>query len=136
MNVFRERKPLKKQLFIILLVFIIIAGYMILEFGSALFQEGNPVLILTAIGKLELSKSHYERFSKTNTGIRYVSKNTGDPRYDVIKDLMKEKEWEYTEQIGAGLVFEKDGETIVVETSQYSKRYFLWSIPYEIEVRD
>ncbi|MEW5591970.1 hypothetical protein ABGT24_00145 [Peribacillus frigoritolerans] len=123
---------MKKFLQVMFLLFILIIGLILLRFGSALFQEGNPTPILTSIVNLELEKSDYELFSETNIHNKYVSDNTGIYRYDVIKGFMKEKGWDFKEQMGSGLVFKKDEQTIVVETRQYSKHYILWNIPKEV----
>ncbi|MCM3677412.1 hypothetical protein M3699_27505 [Peribacillus simplex] len=123
---------MKKFLQVMFLFFILIIGLILLRFGSALFQEGNPTPILTSIMNLELEKSDYELFSETNIHNKYVSDNTGIYRYDVIKGFMKEKGWDFKEQMGSGLVFKKDEQTIVVETRQYSKHYILWNIPKEV----
>ncbi|MFJ8067326.1 hypothetical protein ACIQZD_00005 [Peribacillus sp. NPDC096447] len=123
---------MKKFLQVMFLLFILIIGLILLRFGSALFQEGNPTPILTSIMNLELEKSDYELFSETNIHNKYVSDNTGIYRYDVIKGFMKEKGWDFKEQMGSGLVFKKDEQTIVVETRQYSKHYILWNIPKEV----
>jgi predicted RNA binding protein YcfA (HicA-like mRNA interferase family) len=123
---------LKKFILVMFLLFILTIGLILLRFGSALFQEGNPTPILTSIINLELQKSDYELFSETNIHNKYVSENTGIYRYDVIKEFMKEKGWDFKEQMGSGLVFKKDEQTIVVETRQYSKHYILWNIPKEV----
>ena len=123
---------LKKLLLTMLLLLILMTGLITLRFGSALFQEGNPIPILTSIMGLELSNSDYEQFSESNDRNRYVSTNTGDSRYHVIKEFMKEKGWGFKEQMGSGLVFENDEEILVVETKQYSKHYILWNIPSEV----
>lgn len=105
--------------------------FIIFRFGSALFQEGNPTPILSSILKLELSNSNYEQFETTKRN-SYVSENIGYSRYDVIKGLMKEKGWDFKEQIGSGLIFEKNEKTLIVETRQYSKHYIIWDIPNEV----
>ncbi|EPD53791.1 hypothetical protein HMPREF1210_00614 [Paenisporosarcina sp. HGH0030] len=122
---------MKKNFLTMLLLLILMTGLITLRFGSALFQEGNPIPILTSIMGLELSNSDYEQFSESKIRNRYVSPNTGNSRYNVIKEFMKEKGWDYKEQMGSGLVFENDEETLVVETKQYSKHYILWNIPSE-----
>ncbi|SDK11447.1 hypothetical protein [Natronincola ferrireducens] len=125
---------MKKPLFIILMVFILLFGFITLRFGSALRQEGNPIPILTSIIKLELTNSDYQQFSETNNGYRYVSKTTRNSSsgYDSIKEFMKEKGWRFKEQAGAGFVFEGDEETVVIETRLYSKHYFLWYVPKKV----
>lgn len=122
---------LKKILLTMLLLLIIMTGLITLRFGSALFQEGNPLPILTSIMDLELSNSEYEKFSESKIRNRYVSANTGKFRTNVIKEFMKEKGWDFKEQMGSSLVFENDEETLVIETRQYSNHYILWSIPSE-----
>ena len=123
---------LKKLLLIVFPLFILMLGFIVLRFGSALFQEGNPTPILNSILNLELSNSDYEQYSETNKRNRYVSENTGYSRYDVVKGFMKEKGWYFKEQMGSGLIFEKNEKTVVVETKQYSKHYILWDIPAEV----
>jgi hypothetical protein len=119
---------LKKFLLIAFLLFVLFAGFLTFRFGSALSQEGNPIPILISISKIELSNSDYEWFSKTDKSNRYI----GESRFDVIKDIMNKNGWDFKEQMGAGLVFDKGGQNIVVETRQYSRHYLLWNIPNEV----
>lgn len=128
---FSRGMNLKKILLTMLLLLILMTGLITLRFGSALFQEGNPLPILTSIMGLELSNSDYEQFSESKIRNRYVSENTGKSRNNVIKEFMKEKGWDFKEQLGSSLVFENDEETLVIETRQYSNHYILWSIPSE-----
>lgn len=120
---------MKRKLLIVLILFVLILGLFILRYGSVLTQEGNPIPILTSIIKLELLNSDYMEFSTTNFGNRYVSENVGNSRYDVVKKFMKEKGWDFKDQMGAGLVFEKNEDVITIGTRQYSKHYFLWDVP-------
>ena len=128
---FSRGMNLKKILLTMLLLLILMTGLITLRFGSALYQEGNPLTILTSIMGLELSNSDYEQFSESKIRKRYVSANTANSGYNVIKEFMKEKGWDFKEQKGSGLVFENDEETLVIETRQYSKHYILWNIPSE-----
>lgn len=101
------------------------------EFWSLYFYLDNPIPILSSIMKLELLNNDYQLFSDKPIRNRYVSE-TGDHQYDFVKEFMKEKGWEYKEQMGAALVFEKGGENIIIETRQYSKYYFIWNVPEEV----
>ena len=114
------------------MLLILLFVFITLRFGNALMQEGNPIPILTSIIKLELTNSNYQQFSKINNGNRYVSKNIKSSRTDLVKEFMKEKDWDFKEQMGAGLVFEKDEEVVTISTRLYSKHYFLWDIPKEV----
>ena len=115
-----------------LLLLILIIGLLTFRFGSALSQEGNPLPIFSSIFVLEFSDSDYEQFAESETQNRYVSANTGESRYDALEEFMKENGWEFREQLGSGLVFEKDEETLVIETRQFSKDYFLWDVPGDV----
>ncbi|HHW36264.1 MAG TPA: hypothetical protein GXX18_03080 [Bacillales bacterium] len=110
----------------------IILGFIGLRFGSALTQEGNPIPYLTAIIKYELSNNGYERVLETSNEIRYVSEFEVKHPLGMAKEFMKRRGWEFKEQVGSGLVFERNKEVITIETRQYSKRYFIWDVPKKI----
>ncbi|WP_127507041.1 hypothetical protein [Paenibacillus humicus] len=120
---------MKRILLAATMLVVLFAGFLTLRFGSALSQEGNPLPILYSISKLEFSKSSYEPYSKTDKSTRFVSENTGESRYDAVKDIMWKNDWDFKEQLGSGLIFEKNGQTKVVETRQFSKHYILSVIP-------
>ncbi len=109
-------------------------GFIILSYGRALTQEGNPIPILTSIMKLELLNSGYEKISDTNNELKYVSEYKYKEKYPygIAMEFMKEKGWDFKEQMGAGLVFQKNEEVIVIETKHYSKHYYLWDVPKEV----
>ncbi|GMK43713.1 hypothetical protein PghCCS26_08400 [Paenibacillus glycanilyticus] len=107
-------------------------GFIVLRFGSALSQEGNPAPILSAIAKLEYSDESHMRFDATDKGSRYVSANSGQDRYEPVKAYMKQYGWSFKEQMGSGLMFERNGQSSVIETRLYSKHYYLWDIPNEV----
>jgi hypothetical protein len=123
---------LKKVLVVVILFLVLLFGFLVLRFGSALTQEGNTISILTSIMKLELSNNKYEKISDTKNKLTYVSDYKKNSPYRTAEQFMKEKGWDFKEQIGSGLVFEKSGEVIVIETRQFSRHYFLWSVPNEI----
>lgn len=123
---------MKKILITGILLLVLFTGFLTFRFGSALSQEGNPLPILSSIAKLEFANSSYEQYSKTEKNTSYVSLNTGESRYDVIKDIMKDNGWDFKEQMGAGLIFDKNGQTKVVETRQYSRHYILFDIPNDV----
>lgn len=122
-----------RKVFITILLFIlVIFGFIGFRFGSALTQEGNPIPYLIAITKYELSNSEYEKVLETSSGIRYVSEYEIKYPLGMAKEFMKKEGWKFKEQLGSGLVFEKDKEVITIETRQYSKHYFIWEVPKDI----
>ena len=120
---------LKKVLIAVLLFFFLFFGFIGFRFGSALTQEGNPVPYLIGISKYELSNNGYEEVLETTNEIRYISEFEEKYPLGMAKEFMKNKGWKFKEQMGSGLVFEKDKETITIATRQYSKHYFIWDIP-------
>lgn len=123
---------MKKVLIAAFLFFFLFFGFIGLRFESALTQEGNPVPYLIGISKYELSNNGYEEVLETTNEIRYISEFEGEYPLGMAKEFMKTKGWEFKEQIGSGLIFEKDNETITIETRQYSNHYYIWDIPKEI----
>lgn len=123
---------MKKFLITVILLLVLFAGFLTFRFGSALSQEGNPLPILSSIAKLEFTNSSYEQYSKTEKNTSYVSLNTGESRYDVIKDIMKDNGWDFKEQMGSGLIFDKNGQNKVAETRQFSRHYILFDIPNDV----
>ena len=107
-------------------------GFIGLRLGSALTQEGNPIPYVISITKYELFNDEYEKVLETTNAVRYLSEYEKKHPYGVTKEFMKSRDWEFKEQIGSGLVFEKNKEIITISTRQYSKQYFIWDVPKEI----
>jgi hypothetical protein len=105
-----------------------ILGFIMGVYGKVIFQEGNPIPLISSIIKLEFSNEKYVKYSSVPD--KYISEVKADAEsYKVMKDFMMEKGWTFKEQMGAGFIFEKDGELMAIGTRQYTKKYFLWSIP-------
>lgn len=120
---------MKKVLIIVLLFLLLSLGFIVIRFGNALTQEGNPIPYITSIMKLELSNNGYEQVADTMNGKRYVSEYEKKYPHGITIEFMKDKGWEFKEQIGSGFVFEKDKEDITISTRMYSKHYFIWDVP-------
>ncbi|WP_413299143.1 hypothetical protein AA0X95_15015 [Bacillus sp. 1P10SD] len=112
----------------LVIVFAIGSGLVMSTFGSAIYQEGNPLPILVSAIKLQFYKTEYVQFSKTEKRSRFLSESKGNDGYLVVEEFMKSKGWSFREQMGSGLIFTKNGEDAVVEVRQYSKHYFIWEI--------
>jgi hypothetical protein len=111
-----------------IIVFVIGCGLVMSMFGSALFQEGNPLPIVFSAIKLQFSETNYVQFVKTEKRSRYLSESKEKDQYVVIEDFMNSKGWMFQEQMGSGLIFTKNGEDAVVEVRQYSRHFFIWEI--------
>ncbi|WHY88872.1 hypothetical protein QNH39_13980 [Neobacillus novalis] len=126
-----------QRIFITFIIILAIGSAIIISsFGSVLFQEGNPVPLMVSAMKLHLFDSEYVEFSKTEKRSRYLSKNIGDSRYDIVKEFMKSKGWIYEEQMGSGLIFVQDDREAIVETRQYSKYFIIWDVQQALFTSD
>ncbi|MDV2887678.1 hypothetical protein RYX45_21140, partial [Alkalihalophilus pseudofirmus] len=94
----------------------------------SVFQEGNPVPLLVSAVKLHLSKSPYVQVTKSEKRIRFLSISTTTNHDEIVKKCMRTMGWDFKEQMGAGLIFTKNGEDAVVEVRPYSRKYFIWEI--------
>lgn len=119
---------MQKTFITLIIVFALGSSMIICSFGSVLFQEGNPLPIISSALKLQFSDSEYVQFSQTEKRSRYLSINIGDRRYDVVKGFMKSQGWIYEEQMGSGLIFSKDGKEAIVETRQYTSHFIIWDV--------
>ncbi|MEH7438644.1 hypothetical protein V7182_14320 [Neobacillus drentensis] len=119
---------MKNLVITLVIIFALVSGLVMSTFGSAIYQEGNPLPILVSAIKLQFSDSNYAQFSKTEKRSRYLSEKKGNDGYLVVEKFMKSKGWSFREQMGSGLIFTKNGEDAVVEVRQYSKHYFIWEI--------
>jgi hypothetical protein len=105
-------------------------------YGSVLFQEGNPLPLVASIVKLKLTDTEYVQFAKTEKQSRYLSTNKGKNQLKVVKEFMKAKGWNFTEQMGAGLIFYKDEKEAIVLTRQFSRHFVIWDISKSITYSD
>lgn len=124
-------KRVKKKIMIVLSTLIVtftLLGFFIGVFGNVLFQEGNPIPVISSIIKLEFTNAEYVEFATTPN--RYISEvKSGPDRHSVVKEYMQDNGWKFKEQMGSGLVFINGDEQRTISTRQYTKNYFIWSIP-------
>lgn len=124
-------KRIKSKILTVITTIIVtfsVLGFILGAYGKVIFQEGNPIPLISSIIKLEFSKVEYVKYS--DAADKYIAEVKADgENYKVMKDIMKEKGWTFKEQMGSGFIFEKDGEIMTIGTRQYTKKYFLWTIP-------
>jgi len=117
MEVVVIRRPI-----IILVSVILILG--LIKISPVILQEGNPVPILKGI--VELSTSDDKIIQISENPQRYLTKTSaGDTP---LIDLMNKEGWEFVEQMGAGYVFSKAGDRLVITSVQYTGEYRIWTL--------
>lgn len=89
-----------------------------------------PLLMdkLSAIEKLKNTDEKIVEVSTEDDSIWYITKSENKGMSladDNIKQMIGSKGWQFKEQDGAGLFFEKDGEKLVVITEMWTTKYVL-----------
>jgi hypothetical protein len=114
----------KKPLIILITVVLLCAASFFL-YSPVLFQEGNPWPQIKGIVQLTFSNADMIRLSGSDTVYMTKSENA----QEIIKNFMEDKEYEFTEQMGAGYFFKSStGESAVATHKYYSRYYSLWRI--------
>lgn len=115
----------RKYIFLPLLIFLII-GLFLFCYAPVIFQEGNPWPQIKGIIQLSFTNNNLVQLSSgENT---YMTKSQNG--LEVIKSYMKNREYDFIEQMGSGYIFKStSGETVIITDKQYSRFYLLWNIP-------
>jgi hypothetical protein len=113
----------KKALFFIL-VALLALGVFLVFYSSVIFQEGNPWPQIKGIVRLNFGQ---EDVVKLDIGEnKYITKNDNP---EIIKSFMKDRGYDFTEQMGSGYLFKSNTGTSAVAVHRYYSRYYsLWSI--------
>ena len=115
-----------KKLIIIIAMFLVIGSISgVLIYNKVIFQEGNPVPIVAGISKLSFTNRDIVKISD-NPRWYIISSKDG---YDPIINIMEGEDWEYIEQIGSGLIFEKGDERLTISTVQFTRWYRIVKFP-------
>jgi len=116
---------MNKRFSIILLIVIFIPGMFFLWCSPILFQEGDLRPLLRGIVQLSIGNTGMVSLSGSDNTYMTKSKNG----QEVIKNFMKSKGYEFTEQMGAGYLFKSStGKNAVVTHRYYSRYYSLWKV--------
>jgi hypothetical protein len=112
----------------LLVIFIVLIAF---RYGHLLTKDEGTIRLVAAISILDSTSRDYVEFDETIFVTRYVSENSGESRYDIIKKVLSDLGWSYKTQEGAALFFRKDKDVVVVETKLFTANYFLWDVPIE-----
>ncbi len=86
---------------------------------DVIFQEGNPVKMVIAIGKLHISDEKIVLISERPK--KYIVRNKDG--FQPFIEMMEDQGWEYSDQMGAGLIFEKKGIKHTATSRMYTRYY-------------
>lgn len=88
----------------------------------------NNLSAKEAIEKLKNTDEKIVEVATENDSIWYITKSESKGMSladDNLKLMIGSKGWQFKEQAGAGLIFEKDGKKLVVTTEMWTTKYVL-----------
>lgn len=103
---------------VIAVILVIVLAGIIFE-KDVIFQEGNPARMFVAISKLHFSGEKIVQISSIPD--KYIVRNNDG--YQPFIELKEKQGWKYVEQIGAGLIFEKNGIKHTCVSRMFTKYY-------------
>jgi hypothetical protein len=97
-----------------------------LLFGAIIFQEGNPVPVLQALARLELSEEPITRI--TGADVKYIQ--TVGPETP-LTEYLAAYGWSFRERLGAGIFYQKRDSALFAEARMLTRRYVVYQLDRE-----
>lgn len=123
-----------KKLWFGLVTIILIVGCYV--FVYKLFYPEHPIESLSTkeiLTTLKNSNEEIVELVEEKNFTWYIAKNNGTNGIadvnEKIKHMVDQKGWSFQEQLGSGLIFEKEGEELIVTTQMWTSNYVLIQIP-------
>ncbi len=113
----------KKNLFLISSIFLA-TGIFVFFYSPVIFQEGNPWPQIKGIAQLTLGGSDMAKLSDSDNKYLTKSKEGGDS----VDSFLKNKGYEFVEQMGSGYFYKSPDRDIIMTRRQYSRFYVIWTI--------
>ncbi|MDD4611152.1 MAG: hypothetical protein PHU73_04360 [Patescibacteria group bacterium] len=118
-----EHQSKNKKVLLITSLAILVLSIFVIFYSSVIFQEGNPWPQIKGIAQLTFGNKD---IVKLDTGEnKYITKSNNS---EIIKSIMKEKGYDFTEQMGSGYFYKSSDKTVVLTRRQYSRFYTIWTI--------
>jgi len=119
-----EHSSKNKKILLLISAIILIAGVFLSLYSSVIFQEGNPWPQIKGIAQLIFGNADIVKLSGSDN--RYLTKSQGGTM--TVEAFMKDRGYEYTDQMGSGYFYKSSDETILLTRRQYSRFYVIWAI--------
>lgn len=110
-----SRKLLPASIIILVMLAVLIINQ------PVVFQEGNPLPVISAIIKIEFGASDITQVSST----KYLQK-AGPP--EPLNRLLAANGWRFVEQLGAGYFYSRGVDQLFVMTRMLTSRYFIYEL--------
>lgn len=113
-----------KKILLIASIAVLVIGLLAFIYLPVIFQEGNPWPQIKGISQLTFGGSDMVKLSGSDN--MYLTKTHGGST--AIDAFMKDKGYEFTDQMGSGYFYKSADKTIVITRRQYSRFYTIWTI--------
>ena len=110
---------MKRTIIIICTFVLLVITVFVFSYRHVVFQEGNPLPFLGGIIKLTFTKSEVIKVSEKPE--LFIEKSKSN--HQSFIRLMAREGYVFNDQIGAGLIFEKDGSKVIAITSMFTRYY-------------
>lgn len=108
-----------------LIIIVVLLTSFFLIYKNTIFQEGNPLPVLSGILKLNFTSENIVPIAENND--KYITKNSNGR--DSLVSLMAEKGYEFLDQMGSGYFFKKEGQpNVAIMHRYYSTYYDIWDV--------
>ncbi len=123
-----EHQSKNKTVLLFISLIILALGIFVIFYTPVIFQEGNPWPQIKGIARLVFSNKDVVKLDIGEN--KYITKGDNP---ELIKSFMKEKGYDFTEQMGSGYFFKSPTGTSAVATHRYYSRFYsLWTITENI----
>jgi hypothetical protein len=123
-NIIMIFKNLFKNKVIIIAIISFALGALIYNYSKVIFQEGNPWPEIKAISQLTFGGTDMVKLSGSDN--KYLTKSQGGPM--AVDTFMKDRGYEYMDQMGSGYFYKLSDKTVVLVRRQYSQFYTIWTV--------
>lgn len=127
---------MKKIVLIVIGMFLIAGSFIVV---NKLYYPPSPILHLSAkdiLHTLNDSNEGVVMLTKEEDRTWYItrSNNNGIEKADEkIKEMVRSRGWSFKDKEGSGLIFEKNGERLIVTTEMWTSKYVLVKVPENYE---
>jgi len=119
-----EHQSKNKKVLLIASLAILVLGVFMVFYSNVIFQEGNPWPQIKGITELSFSNKDIVKLDSQEN--KYITKSDN---FETIKSFMKEKGYDFTEQMGSAYLFKSNIATnAIVVHKHYSRYYSLWIV--------
>ncbi|MDD4996387.1 MAG: hypothetical protein PHW15_02890 [Patescibacteria group bacterium] len=127
-----EHQSKNKEILLFISLIVLILGIFAFFYSPIIFQEGNPWPQIKGIAQLSFGNKDVVKLDIGEN--KYITKSNNS---EIIKSFMKDKGYDFTEQMGSGYLFKSSAGANAVAIHRYYSRYYsLWSITESLNINE